>query len=310
MKIFLMIIIPLSAFAVLFLLASYFAYRHLFGRDERREPTLLKGLDGELTAELKRKRELILKLNERPFKTVKVKSADGVSLRAEYYEGEKGSPVAIGFHGYRSSAVRDLAGLTELFLERGFSVLLVYQRAHGKSGGKAITFSALERLDALEWARFAEGELSANKIILFGMSMGGATVISASELPLPEAVKGIIADCPFSRARGVIHSVCRQRGIPYRLLLPLMLVGARLYGGFTLGKRDPVRAISSARVPILLIHGEGDTFVPHSMSDELSEAGADLDYVKIKDAPHLLSLMYDEEKYTASLDKFLNKILK
>jgi hypothetical protein len=113
-----------------------FAYRYTFKRDPKKEPSLMKGLIGELPPERERKRELIGELASIPCDDVYITAYDGVKLRARYYAGEPDRPVAIGFHGYRSSALRDLAGLATHYYYKSYDVIIVDERAHGESGGK------------------------------------------------------------------------------------------------------------------------------------------------------------------------------
>lgn len=58
------------------------------------------------------------------------------------------------FHGYRSGAERDFSGGLPFGIESGFNVLLVDQRAHGKSGGRCLTFGIKERHDCLSWVEY------------------------------------------------------------------------------------------------------------------------------------------------------------
>ena len=300
----------LLALLLLFILISYIAYRYVFARNKRREPSLMKGLVGKLPPERERKRELIGELGCIPSEDVYITSHDGLRLRARYLRGEADRPVAIGFHGYRSSSLRDLAGLATYYYYRGYDVLLVDERAHGESEGRCITFGAKERLDVLSWARYAEEAFGQDKkIILFGMSMGAASVLLASELDLPLGVVGAVADCPFSSATEIIKTVSHSKGIPAGLFMPAIQFGARVFGGFKLSEREPTEAVKNSSLPILLIHGTGDNFVPHEMSDRLAEVGKDLAYVKISGAPHLMSMMCDEKTYTSALDSFNKKIL-
>ena len=46
------------------------------------------------------------------------------------------------------------------------------------------------------------------RIVLMGNSMGGATVLMASGLNLPEQVKGIVSDCAFTSPKAVF---CEQK---------------------------------------------------------------------------------------------------
>ena len=56
------------------------------------------------------------------------------------------------------------------------------------------------------------------KIVLYGISMGAATVMQASGLPLPESVVGIVEDCGFTSAyeefRHMLKSMAHLPGFP------------------------------------------------------------------------------------------------
>jgi len=169
-------------------------------------------------------------------------------------------------HGYRGSAIRDFCGGAKLARALGHGVLLIDERAHGKSGGRTIGFGVTERWDCLSWTEEVRRRLGDVKVILSGVSMGAATVLMASELPLPETVVGVVADCPFSSPEEIIAVVAGRMGLPVRIAMPVIRLSARLLGGFNLREADAVRAVRSLKVPVLLIHGEDDRFVPCDMS--------------------------------------------
>ena len=302
---FLIIAAACVAFFALFILISYFSYLYLFARNEKREPALMKWLSGKLTPEREKKRGMIEMLASAPSYDVYTSSYDGLKLHATYFEGEPDRPFAIGFHGYRSSALRDLCGISLYYYYRSFNVILVDERSHGESEGKTITFGEKERLDVLAWINYVKETYGEDKkIILFGMSMGAATVLLSTELDLPNEVISVVADCPFSNAEEIIKKGCRDKKIPPSILFPAILFGARVFGGFKLSLHSPLEAVKNAKIPILLIHGTGDSLVPHEMSDELAAVGKTINYLRIDGAPHLLSMMCDEDRYVAALDEF------
>ena len=203
---------------------------------------------------------------------VTIRSHDGLALSGRYYHTEDGAPVQILFHGYRSMAFRDCAGGFVLAKKMGFNVLAVDQRAHCRSGGRVITFGICERYDCLSWAKYTANRFGDNTpIVLSGLSMGAATVLMASELDLPSNVVAIMADCPYSSPVAIIRKVCIDRGIPDKLAYPFICLGARLFGGFSLGSASAEMAVSHAKQPILLIHGDDDKFVPCEMSLRIFE---------------------------------------
>ena len=197
---------------------------------------------------------------------------DGNTLSGRFYEYYPSAPMLLVFHGYRSSTLRDCAGGFALGQKLGFNVLAVDQRSHGKSTGRVITFGIRERYDCLDWIAYVNNRFGAETpIILSGISMGAATVLMASELNLPQNVAGIMADCPYSSPADIICKVAGEIGYPPKLAYPLIRLGARIYGGFRVTECTAVDAVRKATVPILLIHGEDDRFVPCDMSREIYE---------------------------------------
>lgn len=71
-----------------------------------------------------------------PYEDVWIRSDDGLHLHGKYYAGRPGAPVQIMMHGYKSGAERDFCGGAQITVQGGYHVLLVDQRAHGKSEGR------------------------------------------------------------------------------------------------------------------------------------------------------------------------------
>ena len=253
---------------------------------------------------------LIKEMDEMPFERVEIASTvDGIKLFARYYHVADGAPVMIQCHGYRGQALRDFCGGNKLARESGLNTLVIDQRAHGESGGKTITFGVKEKCDVRDWAyylsrRFGEG----TDIFLAGISMGAATVLMASELDLPSQVRGVIADCPYSSQTEIIKKVCADRGYPPEASIKLVGLAAKLWGGFTLGGRTALDAVANTKLPVLLIHGDDDRFVPCEMSRALYEnCAAERELHIFPGAAHGTSHMTDTPRYCAIVNGFINK---
>ena len=206
---------------------------------------------------------LICELDGIPFEPVTITAFDGVQLCGRYYHVRDGAPVQIELHGYRGNALRDFCGGNKLAREAGMNTLLVDERANGRSGGRTITFGVKERRDCLSWIECANSRFGPVPIFLAGVSMGAATVLMAAGLPLPANVAGIIADCPYSSPEAIIRKVCREdMHLPPALLMPFVRLAARLFGRFRLDGASAVEAARDTGIPILLLHGEDDRFVP------------------------------------------------
>lgn len=309
-----MIVILLFILAAAVLLGgSYYAYRIAFyspraGRDQVR-----KIKDPQYDPYREEMGRIYRQLNDRPFERVFITSRDGLTLSGRYYHVKDGAPLDIGFHGYRSHPLTDFSGGSELSFQMGHNVLLIDQRSHGQSGGSTITFGIRERHDLLCWVDYAVERLGPEaEILLYGVSMGGATVLMASEFDLPKNVKGIIADCPFASPIDIILEVGRKTMpfFPSRLIRPFAILGARIYGGFDLLETDARRAVEKAKIPILILHGEDDRYVPCEMSDLVSINPGMVERHTFPGAAHGISYLADTPRYHKIVKSFVFKVLK
>ena len=259
--------------------------------------------------------ELVDLMKEIPFEEVRVTSFDNLTLFGRYYEVKKGAPLQIQFHGYRGEAVRDMAGGNRIAREHGQNTLVVDQRAHGKSGGNITTFGVKERQDCLTWARYAADRFGLETpVILSGVSMGAATVLMAADLDLPENVVGIIADCAYTSPEAIIREVGRARRYPEGAVWWLVKTGAKLFGRVDLGSCGAIDAVRKSRVPVLLIHGDADRYVPVRMSRELyraaEKAGVPVRLEIFQGGAHGISYLTDVRRYTELEVEFTSRRMK
>ena len=294
-----MVILVLVILAVIILGGSYYAYRLAFfspaeGRNKVTEPIGKHYDPFRGTIE-----EMFRVILARPCEEIAITSHDGLTLMGRYYHTADGAPLCIGFHGYKSTYVADFSGGSALCIAQGCNLLLVDQRAHGKSDGNTISFGILERRDVLSWVNYAVHRFGANtKICLMGVSMGAATVLMAAGLDLPKNVKGIVADCPFAKASDIIVEVGKKMGFPAWFTVPFARLGAWIFGRFDLYETDAVGAVKQAKVPILIIHGEADTLVPQEMSQLVRLANPEMvRRVTFPNAGHAMSYLVDTERY-------------
>ena len=290
---------------------AFYAYRVAFyspsaGRDKI--PSVNGHQYDPYRAEMK---QLFQALNDRQCEFVTIRSHDGLTLSGRYYHVQDGAPLDIGFHGYRSSPMTDFSGGAGLSFQMGHNLLLVDQRAHGKSEGNTITFGILERQDLMQWVAYAIKRFGKEtQIILYGISMGGTTVLMASELDIPNNIKGIIADCPYSSPVDIMAHVSKKMPIPTFLVKPFVILGGYIFGHFNVNETTAARAAANAAVPILLIHGDADGFVPPEMSEEVYWANPKMiRRYTFPGADHGISYLVDPQRYQTIVEEFLNKVL-
>lgn len=287
---------------VCFRMCFYSKPRKILNEDEIELP--LGELYDKYSEDIKRWIREARALNPREYT---IKSHDGLTLCGKYYECNPGGIIEILFHGYRGSGERDLSAGVERCFALNRNALIVDQRACGTSDGNTITFGILERLDCLKWIDKVIEEFGKDtKIILTGISMGGATVMLASGMSLPENVLCILSDCGYSSNKEIICKIIREMKLPPRLAYPFLKLGARVFGKFSLDCDSPERAVSRACVPIIFIHGDTDDFVPYYMSEKCYNACSSKHkrLVKIAGAGHGVAYPVDKELYVNSLRDF------
>jgi len=306
-----MILVLLFSIIILILAllgACYYVYRIAFysHRKGTDDPFAIPG--GEQYDSLKDQMiPLIKKIVSREYEDVWVTSFDGLRLHGRYYYVKDGAPLNIGFHGYRATALRDFCVGANESLKRGHNLLLIDQRGQGLSEGNTITMGIKEHRDAASWVDFAIDRFGADvKIVLYGVSMGAATVIMATSLDLPQNVKGVVADCPYCAPKDIVLTVAeKDMKVPKWLAYPFVWVAARLFGNFDINKLDCARAVRKSKVPVIVLHGEADLYVPCEMSELIESSNKDkVKRYTFRNAGHGLSFFSNPERYREITEAF------
>ena len=304
--------IVLASLLLIVLGAAYYCYRRVFyapprkpmGADEYQIPP------GEIYEVYRDKMVNWMKeTRAMPCERVEITSFDGLTLRGRYYEYSKGAPLEILFHGYEGTSERDLCGGVQRCFSLGRSALLVDQRASGESDGHVITFGINERKDCLRWIDFIIEKLGKDvKIMLGGVSMGGATALMAAGEDLPDNVVCALGDCAYSSAKEIIQKIVKEMHLPPTLVYPFIKLGAKLFGHFDLEETTPLQAMETCKIPVIFFHGDEDSFVPYEMSEKMYAACKTTKrLVCVKGAGHGLAFPKDEAGYIAALREFEQK---
>lgn len=126
-------------------------------------------------------------LSGKPQEDVYITSDDGLRLHGTFFPCPGSDRAVICFHGYTSEGLNDFSSIARFYLEQGFNLMVVDERAHGRSEGTYIGFGCLDRMDARLWIEYVIERLGQDcQVMLHGISMGGATVLMTTGLSLPQ----------------------------------------------------------------------------------------------------------------------------
>jgi uncharacterized protein len=179
---------------------------------------------------------------------------------------ENGKAVIL-LHGISDNRL-GVAGYGQMFLQQGYRILLPDSRAHGKSGGDIATYGLLESDDIHRWVSWLY-DRGAHCVDGFGESMGAALVLES--MRAEPRFCAVVADSPFSTFRSVAYDRegffigAGRFGLESVVGRTLGLLPTEIALGYTrwryhlnLLNANPLDAVRSSSIPVLLIHGEDD----------------------------------------------------
>ena len=250
-------------------------------------------------------------LKEHDAQDIYVISTDGLRLHGLWVANQNAKGTVILVHGYRSTYLLDVSDAISYYYGLGLNVLIPEHRSHGKSEGKFITFGVKESEDMLQWIKFHNREHGEIPLLLGGVSMGASTLLYLADRELPGNVKGIVADCGFTSPAAIISEVFRS--VIHLPAAPSVWVAdlfARLFAGFSLYEKDTRKILPNSRVPVLMIHGAEDGFVPCQMSrDGFGVCCEPKQLLVVDGADHGLSFLVDTDGYSSAVNTFVEKYI-
>ncbi len=242
-----------------------------------------------------------------------ITSGDGIKLNGIYIAApQPAGRTALVVHGYGGNA-RNMLRIGRMFVEDlGYNVLLPNLRALGASHGEIIGFGWLDRKDMLLWIqRVLQQQGPDEQIVLYGNSMGGATVMMTSGEKLPRNVKAVIEDCGYTDAGTQIRHQLKSMSLPLSGLLEKSLsLVCKVRAGYFLGEASAVKQLRKTTLPMLFIHGEQDDFVPFEMVYTLYDAANGPKQIyTVPGAEHVASYQTDPAAYRSHIQAFLQQYM-
>lgn len=265
----------------------------------------------EIVNKEKSKEDVTNWLKEVKSEETTILSNDGLKLWGKLYlQDNKSDKWAIVAHGYTSSH-EDVQPIALNFYNQGYNVLTPDMRAHGNSEGKYIGMGWLDRKDILLWIDHILSLDSNSQIVLYGESMGGATVMMTSGEELPSNVKAIVEDCGYTSVQEMFKAQLYERfGLPPFPILNAAELVTNIKAKYNFHEASALEQVKKSKTPILFTHGGNDTYVPTEMVYRLYEAAnCEKDILVIDGAGHGSAPDVDPETYYEKVFSFLNRYI-
>ena len=244
--------------------------------------------------------------------TLEIGSFDGLKLRGLFIEGNRfKDKTIVCVHGYLTkNGLYDFGMSVRYLCSTGRNVLIVDDRAHGSSEGKYIGFSVLDAYDVVSWCKYLTDKMDQKTIVLYGISMGAATVLNAAgDEEMVSALKGVVSDCAYADGfKELSYQIKKRYHLPAFPFMYLTDMYLRHFADYSLKDKDPIRSIKNFKGALLLIHGNKDFLVPSSDVYALYDAAdCDKDILVVDGASHGKSYITAKPIYESRFNELLEK---
>jgi fermentation-respiration switch protein FrsA (DUF1100 family) len=241
---------------------------------------------------------------------LQIEALDNTSLSAYFISHPHAQLGVILVHGYSSSAKAMSTYARYYYDKLNASILMIDLRAHGLSGGSKIGFGYNDRLDLPLWMSQLRMHLPKQiPIVLHGVSMGASTILYTLADGI-ENVSAVISDSAYIDLKPIFK---RQIQMIYKLptqgVMSLVSLLMRINNGFFLHQTQVLRNLNTT-LPILIMHGELDRFVPVEMAQQLFQhyKGDKTLYIA-PNALHAMTYAIDRDRYEKTIALFLKRHL-
>lgn len=240
------------------------------------------------------------------FSTVNVPDPLG-AMPAWYIPGKRHT-WAVMVHGWRASRVEPLRPVPTL-VGLGLPVLdLSYRNDRGvpQSPDHHYHLGSTEWQDVQAGVRYALAH-GAQHIVLYGYSMGGATVEQFLHRSVySNRVQAVVLDAPALDWNALLDLAAGQRHVPGFVTDVAKFFVAKRIGLSSIDDLNQIHKAGALRAPTLLFHGTADKRIPISSSEAFARARPDLvTFVRVPGAAHVENWNVNPAAYDATVKSFL-----
>ena len=225
------------------------------------------------------------------YEDVFISTSDGVTLHGWFVPADSDLTL-VWFHGNAGNVSHRVGNIALLHERVDVNIFIFDYRGYGHSESSPSERGLyLDAEAALEYLRLRTGA-SADKLVLFGRSLGGAVAV---EMAARHDARAVIVESAFTSVR----AMARRSSPVFSRIVPA--------GALVRARYDTLSRMKDVRAPILLIHGDADRTVPVDMASELYDAAPDpRSLYIIQGAAHNDTFTVGGNAYFGTLKRFLD----
>ena len=228
----------------------------------------------------------------------------GQSLHAWWWPAaRRDAPSILYLHGVRWNLTGQAFRIEQL-RAMGYSVLAIDYRGFGQSKGDLPSEASVYEDARAAWERFTQMQPDANKRLIYGHSLGGAVAIDLAADLTAQAkkehgvvpVRGLVIESTFTSLGDAVAQVA-DSNLPVKWLPVRWLLSQKF---------DSIDKIADVHMPLLVVHGLADQYVPPRFSQQLFEAAQEPKrLLLVPGATHNNSMSLAGRSYGQALEKLL-----
>ena len=231
---------------------------------------------------------------------------EGLNLYGEYYDF--GYRRAVIIVPGRTESLRYGYYFAKPYVENGYNLLVIDQRAHGESDGRYNTVGFDEHRDLIAWAEYIHNHHEVESIVLHGICIGASCSLFAMTSPLcPDYIVAMVAEGMYPTFYDSFknHMIALKKPtFPYMGLINMWM---KLHTGYSM-KYGPVHVIHQYRKPLLMIHSKEDLYSLPASAQEMYDTvpGDQKTLVWFDHGAHSQLRITNTEAYDHAITVFLN----
>ncbi|MFQ5860448.1 MAG: alpha/beta hydrolase [Dehalococcoidia bacterium] len=216
-------------------------------------------------------------------------ASDGVELHGWFVPGQ-GSETLLWFHGNAGNIGNRLENLKLLHGELGVNVFLFDYRGYGRSHGRPSEQGTYLDAEAALTYLGSRGDVSLERVIYFGRSLGAAVAV---EMGIRHPPRALILESAFPSV-----PYMARRAYPFFPVWPFLRT-----------RYDSQAKIAKVNAPVLMLHGDQDDIIPIEAGRRLFDAAKEpKEFYTIRGAGHNDTYLVGGQAYFDALRRFVERL--